>query len=318
MNAPSPSTSQASGASSPARSAEFDAFGPWVDEVKSPADVPRLYQGFPIEFAAAELILKIPRDIARRDANPTMDLYDNLIILESTQLTVLTRLPDSGYNTERVSLRDVVGVRRSVNLLDGRLIVYLSDERSLEIRFNGSATENIDRFVESIRRIAWAPIDDERTAASRAPAGSSTPALESAALGSAEEGLVNACRSVLRREPQLRVLAYQARRTLRSNQTGLARIIDLLRRRCVQGIIVCASDRELMVFTRAASITRKSIPEYSNARLVIPLERITEVRVTPHERYLAVSTVEIISAGTAIRLDVTTDSPAQSALQKLR
>ena len=46
--------------------AEYDAFGPWIDEVTTADEVPRLYRDVAIDFAAAHTVLKFPRPIARR------------------------------------------------------------------------------------------------------------------------------------------------------------------------------------------------------------------------------------------------------------
>ena len=61
------------------RVSEYDAFGPWIDEVFAPEDVPRLFRNHALDFDAARLVLKVPRDIVRRDATPDMDLYDYLL-----------------------------------------------------------------------------------------------------------------------------------------------------------------------------------------------------------------------------------------------
>jgi len=70
--------------------AEFDAFGPWIDEVRTASAVPRLYRDYPLDLDAARLVLKVPRNIARRDALPTMDLYDHLLVVGPHDLTVLS------------------------------------------------------------------------------------------------------------------------------------------------------------------------------------------------------------------------------------
>ena len=70
---------------------EYARFGPWVDEVTTPDDVPRLYRDHPIDLTSTRLVLKVPRNIARRDAHPGMDLYDHLLVLDDARLTVLSR-----------------------------------------------------------------------------------------------------------------------------------------------------------------------------------------------------------------------------------
>lgn len=79
------------GSGDAASTPEYDAFGPWVDPVRSAEEVPPLYRDHPVDLAASRLVLKVPRDIARRDATPDMDLYDHLLVLEADALTVLSR-----------------------------------------------------------------------------------------------------------------------------------------------------------------------------------------------------------------------------------
>src|SRR5664279_379583 len=71
--------------------AEYDRFGPWIDEVIVPEDLPRLFRSYPIDLSAARMVLKVPRSIARRDATAGMDLYDHVVILDRESLTLLSR-----------------------------------------------------------------------------------------------------------------------------------------------------------------------------------------------------------------------------------
>ncbi len=55
------------------RVSEYDRFGPWIDEVLDLEDVPALFRDHAIDFDTARLVLKVPREIARRDATADMD-----------------------------------------------------------------------------------------------------------------------------------------------------------------------------------------------------------------------------------------------------
>src|SRR5664279_4920388 len=117
-----------------AQVAEYNRFGPWIDEVIVPEDVPRLFRSYPIDLSAARMVLKVPRGIARRDATAGMDLYDHLVILDRDSLTLLSRNGASaakgeqptggpGYSVLTLALADVVAIRDDLNLLDGRVTV---------------------------------------------------------------------------------------------------------------------------------------------------------------------------------------------------
>src|SRR5512143_3413558 len=117
-----------------AGTSEYDRFGPWIDEVTIPEDVPPLYRDFPLDFQRARLVLKVPRNISRRNATPDMDLYDALLVLDEVGLTVLSRRLESdarrasfvrGYDVTTVPYSQVVGVLDTVELLQGILTIFM-------------------------------------------------------------------------------------------------------------------------------------------------------------------------------------------------
>lgn len=55
--------------------------------VTSREEIPPLYRGHGFDLARARLVLKLPRNVARRDATPSMDLYDHLVIVDDAALT---------------------------------------------------------------------------------------------------------------------------------------------------------------------------------------------------------------------------------------
>ncbi|MFS0701500.1 hypothetical protein AB6N24_16130 [Cellulomonas sp. 179-A 4D5 NHS] len=149
-----------------ASTAEYDAFGPRIDEVRSPQDVPRLFRTHPLDLDAAHLVLKVPRNISRRDATADMDLYDHLVVLAHDELTVLTRLealtdagepPASlddharGYRTWSSRPADVVALRDVTSMLDARLDLLTQDGRALTLRYSGSAADGVQRLVDAVR-----------------------------------------------------------------------------------------------------------------------------------------------------------------------
>ncbi|WP_258725480.1 hypothetical protein [Cellulomonas sp. NS3] len=238
-----------------ASTAEHDAFGPWIDEVRSPQDVPRLFRAHPLDLDAAHLVLKVPRNLSRRDATADMDLYDHLVVLAGDELTVLSRLdalsdagepPASvddealGYRTWSSRPSDVVAMRDVTSMLDARLDLLTQDGRALTVRYNGSAAEGVQRLVDAVRAAhdgstghagsaaateGRGPVVLTKPAAADGPTGSgpasptpaqpTDPPLAPSALGPEDVGLVNAYRELARRLPELRLLALHPRRRLR-------------------------------------------------------------------------------------------------------
>ena len=69
--------------------AEYDGFGPWIYEIRTREEIPRLFSDYPLDLETAVLTIKVPRVIDRRDANPAMDLYDILLSLGPDKLNDL-------------------------------------------------------------------------------------------------------------------------------------------------------------------------------------------------------------------------------------
>lgn len=136
------------------RTQEFDEFGPWILEVERPEDVPRLYRGHPLDLGSAELVLKVPRRIWRRDANPDMDLYDYLIVAGGDSMTVLSRRGDR-YETVELPYRRIAAITSSVSLLDGRLLMHDTEGRqpagvAVNLRYNSVSHDLIQRLVQLV------------------------------------------------------------------------------------------------------------------------------------------------------------------------
>lgn len=305
------------------RSAEYDAFGPWVDPVTTPDDVPRLYRDHPLDLAAARLVLKVPRDIARRDATPEMDLYDHLLVLGEDRLTVLSRRtgaapePGRGYDVREIPFDRVAGVRTAVDLLDGRLTVHALAGPPVAVRFNGSSGEVVDRFVALLRLLAW-PVPASGPAAPALDLGPGRGRLTRRALGEQEIGLVTVYRDAVDAEPGLRTLAAHPRRTVLPRGGPLGRVTHLVRPMTVQAAIVATDGRELQVFGRARFLTRGRAPVHSESRLVVPLDRVTGVAAQRHPAYPDVTVVTLRAGETAIDLPVPAGSDAERVLADVR
>ena len=100
------------------RSSEWDAFGPWILPVTREEDVPRAFRSYPFGFDERGRILKVPRNIERRDASPGMHLYDQMLITDRDRLTILTRV-DDGHAVSRVPSASIVAVEFGTELLQG-------------------------------------------------------------------------------------------------------------------------------------------------------------------------------------------------------
>lgn len=129
---------------------EYDAFGPWIYEIDEEHPAPSLFVPYLQQTESPLLQLKIPREIARRDANPHMELYDYVLGLYTDDIQILKRENNSVRET-RVNYKDVEAVRLYKHLLAGILTLYVPDDK-LEIPFNTVSLDVMKRFTKIIRK----------------------------------------------------------------------------------------------------------------------------------------------------------------------
>ena len=305
---------------------EYDLFGPWIDEVCAPEDIPRVFRPHPVDLDRSRLVLKVPRDIARRDATPDMDLYDNLVVLDDQALTILslraghaskTGRGPAGYDAQVLPVADVVAIRVTVTLLVGDLTLYARGVAPVHLRFNGSARANIDRLVREL--LADAATAPPSTAGTRflgiAPVpdpGPTTPELVDDVL------LVSDYLTAVRHRPSMTALAWHGRRDVKPAGTGVAglgrRALHALTPVALQGAVLARTPETLEVFTRRAWFARRSEPQHSSRHIIVPLAALEGLDVAPHPGYLAVDTVGLVLGSDRIDLLLPADAPAKDLL----
>ena len=300
-------------------SAEFDAFGPWIEVLRSPESVPRLYAGYPIDFEATRLVLKVPRNLSRRDAHPSMHLYDHILIVGDTELTVLSRTGgdrgDANFTESRIGFAAIAAITDSVNLLDGILTVQTVDGQTHTVIYNGSSEKVIAGFIdqvrEQIRRSRPAPLPTVR-GASRPMTAIATLDLDD--LGKKDVSLVTSFRDLVRADAGLRLLAAHGRSIVASSGDALSQAAHLAYPATLHGIVVCANNDELQLLSRRDWIVRRGAPVVSRVRTVIPFHTLSGVTVAPHPQYQNVDVVTLGAGSATVVVVVPRDSLAERAL----
>lgn len=258
------------------RTEEFDAFGPWVLPVRRADEVPRLYRSHEHDPASAQVVLKVPRRIDRRDANPRMDLYDHLLVLRGDTLTVLSRAPGDAGGVRRrvVAAATLLAVEESVDLLDGRLSVAVRDEKPLVVRYNGASRDTVAPLIAGLRRL-WR----DGTAQAAGVEQADLVPLGLRDLGP-DVALVTECRELIAAEPAMAVLGAHARRVVRLRDPGaVSGLVHRVWPMWLQGAVVCSDGVELVVLHRRSWWVRGSRPVHSLARTILPLDRAAPVEV---------------------------------------
>jgi hypothetical protein len=289
---------------------EYDRFGPWIDEVETLDDMPPLYRDYPVDLEAAQLVLKVPRNIARRDATPDMDLYNHVLILEKASVTVLSRhtgeaqgstpRSERGYDALVLAHDEIAAIRDVATLLDGRLTIATSKGVSITVRYNTASRAMISSLVDQLQAATktQAPSTLGEALLSRAPkqAGSA----ESLGIGRGEKLLVSEFMDARRSNSRLRPWASHGRKRVRPRGEGLKatllRVTHALSPMTVHGAVFSTDGSALEIFSRKAWLVRESSADHSAARLVMPLSAIDSVEMRPHELYPEV-TITTLHAG---------------------
>lgn len=298
------------------RTAEFDEFGPWILQVHTEAEIPRLFRELSIDLAASRLVLKVPRDITRRDANPEMDLYDHLLVVGPDTFTVASR--HGGQYVEAVMPFDQIAViTDDVSLLDGRLTVHPLTGEALTVGYHGSSQPLVGELVALLRDLAAGTAPGRDTPSTSTPGAASAkgvPVPELRTLGDQDVALVTSYRELLRQEPQVQLLAAHGRRVVRPRGGAGPRALHLARRTTLQGVVIGTDAQTLYVLCRRAFLVRGNRPVHSIVRVVVRLDTLDSVTTQEHPRYVGVSVVVLRAGAASIQLLLPTDSAAERAL----
>ena len=306
------------------RSAEYDAFGPWIVRVGSIDLVPRLYRDHPLDLERAVMVLKVPRNVTRRDATPDMDLYDHLIIVEPERLEVLSR-SGSGYGVQVIEHSQVTAIDYGTDLLDGWLTLFTTSTSvvteaaprrpALTLKFNSSSEEIVEDLVTTLRRLALGAPEASTHGGHALPHDGHAVSLGLLDLGELDVGLVTAQHALVRAEPDVRTLGFHARRTVTPRDPELLeRIVGAVRPTTLHAAIVLSSDRELHVIRRRRWVTRTRRPEHSVGRTVLFLARCGGARVRDDERLVGTRVFSVPAGTVTIELVVPAGSSSERAL----
>ena len=288
---------------------EYTEFGPWILDVPDATRVPRLFQSYGIDFEAAEIVMKIPRDIARRDANPSMDLYDTLLILGASELTLLER-NDGAFSSRSVSVGSVLSMTKSIDLLEGRFHIVVDDGEPVRVRFNGSSQDAIDRLMRAIRRLSASGHGKASSVVAQ-----SLPLKKSDDLGhlnDADFGLVSKWGSVLTIEPGLEFFEAHPSRIVEPLTGALSKLLHRFRPMVLSGAIVGVSPDEIHIIHRRDWLYRSTKEDVSSAHTVILRRAGVDFSSAAHPFYAGVHTVGVESGAARFAFEVATSAVARN------
>ena len=261
------------------RSEEYEAFGPWILRVASPADVPRVFAEFPFDFASC-VVLKVPRDISRRDARAGMHLYDRMIAVGNGALTVLVRTGDF-FETTSLVVDEIAVIELGTELVEGWFAATDTSGVRIEIPFNGSSRPMISAVIDRLGP-AYAPVAEP----ARPEAGT---------LDGLDVALVGEYHAIAGRRG-LQLLASQP-----ATPPTLS------------GAILGASDRELVLIGRRHWVRHSTRPDLSIQETVIVRRHLT-ASSTGGSAIAGVTAVRLRAGKATVEALVPSDSPVVHAL----
>jgi hypothetical protein len=134
---------------------EYDAFGPWIYNVKAERDTPKRFRAACERHHGARFLLKVPRGVERRDAHPGMDLYVAMLAVHDHG-TSFMRLTGEDVTVQDLVWDEVAALQSHTNLLFGRWTLMLRDGDAFSLDYNA---------VSSAR--AWSATAKRRTTSNR-------------------------------------------------------------------------------------------------------------------------------------------------------
>lgn len=267
---------------------EYDAFGPWIYEISEQYPLPPLFEPFYGELADSLLLLKIPREIERKNATPDMELYDYVLGAGQDQICILKRI---GHTVEQTRIRycDVTYLRIFREFLQGVFTIG-TEGGEYRIPFNTVSMALMQRFARLIR---------ERYTPEKAKRRKRLTAVDQS--GSLRDPLfVNLLRELRAEGEQFSVGAVQAAASVRHRATGLlGKLLQVLKTQTLPDTVHLLGERELLVIERVSLGKRKS--KYAYRFTYLPLDKLSGVHCKTSGSYEKLMELELRLPGTTMR-----------------
>ena len=240
---------------------EYDAFGPWLLQVESAAEMPLRFRSAYGDLRRADHLIKIPRAIDRRDAFPGADLYGVAFALDSDGLTLLTASEGSdGFTRRHLTWNEVAAVRTVCNLLHAEFVLLLKEGDALTVTYNSVSADLMTRVVGFIRQQLMAP--DEFG-----------PSL----INEAEEFEDFFFKTMLAEERR----GGQFMLPIHFEAPGKSCRNAQSRRRVTTGLLILLSGSELVIVDRDAPMRRRFFTHYAYRKTYVGLASVRGFRLQP-------------------------------------
>ena len=260
---------------------EYHSFGPWIFEIGFDYPMPPIFVPYYKEQENCLLLIKVPRNIERKDARPGMDLYDYVIGMYGTYGYILRR-KDKEIEEIKFSYDQVVSIENYRDLLLGLLTIHLPND-DIIIRYNTVSEDIILKLVKIIRdRYAQKKYD-------KIPIKNKIEALEIS-----ERFYENIINKMNSDGDSFDIMAFQPAVKASNGRNNLfQKLLRHMRPKLLLSTVHLCSSRELLVIDKGRPIRYLKETAYSYRFTFISLEKIYNIKFERCEKYDEIKIVYI-------------------------
>lgn len=255
---------------------EYDEFGPWILEINTIEDIPKLFIPYCSEIDDALLLIKIPRNIERRNANPNMDLYDYVLGVYEEYLIILKR-DSKNIEVIEIKFKDVIAITNRMDLLLGIVTFYLS-KKIISFNYSVVSGDIIRRLLKLIRE-RYAPNSNFIFEG----------LLDYNLIEDVDSLYINLLSQFAKPEDHFKVLAIQSSVKAIPIYTSIGKkIMDLLniyKENLLQNTMYLTNEKELLIVTRGKTFRRPKAINYTYDFTYIPISKIVNIRFDSISEY---------------------------------
>lgn len=262
------------------RTKEYDNFGPWIQEINNIDDIPTLFIPYCSRIEDALFLIKIPRNIDRHNANPTMDLYDYILGVYDDYMLILKRDAKSVQIFE-IKFRDIIAIKESIELLHGAVSFYLPG-RIITFNYNLVSIELIRKLLKLLREKSVGNVFFANNEVS-----------DYDTIEGIDDLYKILIKSFMMGNDQFKVLAIQPSiKAIPKYVTVLKKTIDwfcTFRVDMLQNSMYLTNKKELLIVTREKAFKRSKAVPYGYNLTYIPLVVIKKVESSLSSNYINIS-----------------------------
>ena len=246
---------------------EYHGFGPWIQVVDDENALSPLFAPHCPDVDQARILIKIPRSIERRNANPDMHLYDCVFGVMADSVIILRRDGEQVIKT-RIAMAEIQAIQKTNILLHGVLTLYTVNGVQ-RIDYNTVSDDIMIQIVAMLRSM-WKN-DIKSITQSSLPYDADL----------IDYFYAQKIRGLQKSNPDVLLLAYQPRLRLKLKD-GLNLLTLFQRSRIVRCTAFLTDAQELLTIHRSKTLKPSHFDDYEYTYTYVPLNNITDVRVSPH------------------------------------